>query len=164
VIGIRVERGVSSETAKVEDRVIARVTREVRVDDTLAVPAGARLEGHVTVVDRGGRFKERARIGVQFTTLVVDDARIRIQTEAILREGDGPAKEATAKIGASAVVGSILGAVIGGSKGAAIGGAAGAAGGSAVVAAGGRNEVSIPDGALLTVRLTDPVVLSVPTD
>jgi hypothetical protein len=164
VIGIRVERGVSSETARVEDKVVARITRDVRVDDRLAIPAGAHLEGHVTVVERGGRFKERARIGVQFTTLVVDDARIRIQTEAILREGDGPAKEATAKIGASAVVGSILGAVIGGGKGAAIGGAAGAAGGSAVVAAGGRNEVSIPDGASLTVRLTDPVVLSVPVD
>ena len=161
VIGIQLERGVSSETARLEDRVVARVTRDVRVDDVVVIPAGARLEGNVTLVERGGRFKERARIGVQFTTLVVDDARMKIQTEAILREGEGPAKDATTKIGASAVIGSILGAVIGGGKGAAIGGAAGAAGGGAVVAAGGRSEVTIPEGASLTVRLTEPVSLTV---
>jgi hypothetical protein len=161
VIGIRLETAVSSETAVVEDRVRAEVTRDVRVDDEVVIPAGAQLEGTVTLVERGGRFKDRARIGVQFTTLVIDNARLPIRTEAIYRDGEAPTKEATSKIGASAVVGTILGAVIGGKKGAAIGGTAGAAGGTAAVMASGRNDASIAKGAALTVRLTESVVLGV---
>jgi hypothetical protein len=158
VVGIRLESHVTSETAKVEDRVTARVSRDVTVDGRTAIPSGARLEGHVTLVEQGGRFKERARLGIRFTSLVLaDNTRIGIQTETIFRTGEPPAQEAGRKIGASAVVGAILGAVIGGKKGAAVGTAAGAAGGTAVVAAGGRNEASIAAGAPLTVRLTAPV-------
>jgi hypothetical protein len=84
-----------------------------------------------------------------------------IQTEAIIRDGEAPGGEATSKIGASAVVGTILGAVIGGKKGAAIGGAAGAAGGTAAVMAGGRNDAVIASGTALTVRLTSPLSITI---
>jgi hypothetical protein len=162
VIGIRMESAVSTETARVEDRVLARVTRDVRVNDVTAIPAGARLEGTVTLVERGGRFKERSRIGVRFTTVVLDgSARIPVETETIYREGESPTGEATSKIGASAVVGTILGAVIGGKKGAAIGGTAGAAGGTAVVMTGDRNEATIAEGTPLTVRLAAPLTVTI---
>jgi hypothetical protein len=162
VIGIRMETAVSSETAKIEDRVVARVTRDVRVDGVTAIPAGARLEGTVTLVEPGGKFRDRARIGVRFTSVVLDDTgRIPIETETIFRDGEGPTGEATSKIGASAVVGTILGAVIGGKKGAAIGGTAGAAGGTAAVMAGGRNAAVIADGTALTVRLSAPLSVTI---
>jgi len=162
VIGIRLDGAVTSETAKVEDRVTARVSRDVNVEGRTAIPAGATLEGTVTLVERGGKFKERARLGIRFNTLVLaDNVRLPIQTETIFRDGESPASEATSKIGASAVVGAILGAVIGGKKGAVIGGTAGAAGGTATVAAGGRNEASIPAGSPLTVRLTSPLSVMV---
>ena len=165
VIGIRLDTGVSSESARVEDRVLARVTRDVKVDGETAIPAGARLEGYVTVVEHGGKLRDRARVGVRFTTLILGDTdRVPIQTETIFRDGEPPTNEATSKIGASAVVGAILGAVIGGKKGAAIGGTAGAAGGTAAVMAGDRNEASIPAGSPLTVRLTAPVSVLVPRD
>jgi uncharacterized membrane protein len=165
VIGIRLESGVSSETSRVEDRVLARVTRDVKIDGQTAIPSGARLEGYVNTVDRGGKMRGRARVGVRFTTLVLsDDEHVPVQTETIFRDGEPPSNEATSKIGASAVVGAILGAVIGGRKGAAIGGTAGAAGGTAAVMAGDRNEASIPAGSPLTVRLTAPVTLLVPQD
>jgi hypothetical protein len=160
VIGIRLETALSSETAQLEDRVVARVSRDVKVDDVTAIPAGSLLEGHVTVAERGGKFKDRSRIGIRFTTLVLDDTRLPIETEAIFRDGQAPMREATTKVGASAVVGTILGAVIGGKKGAAIGGAAGAASGTAAVMAGGRNEAVIAAGTPLTVRLTEPLVVS----
>ncbi len=63
VIGIQVERAVSSETAQVEDEVTARVTRDVRVGDRVVIPAGSRATGFVTLVERGGRLKDRARLG-----------------------------------------------------------------------------------------------------
>ena len=163
VIGIRLESPVSSETSRVEDRVSARVTRDVLVDGRTAIPTGSTLEGTVTLVQLGGSFKERARIEIRFTTMILaDNTRLPIRTETIFRDGDAPGGEATTKIGASAAVGAILGAVIGGKKGAAIGGGAGAAGGTAVVMAGGPNAAAIPAGTPLTVRLTSPVAVSVP--
>lgn len=162
VIGIRLETAVTSSTAKVEDRVDARVARDVMVDGRPAVPAGTRLEGTVTQVQRGGKFKERAHLGIRFDTLILaDGTRVPLRTAPIFREGEPPTGEATSKIGASAVVGAILGVVIGGKKGAIIGGTAGAAGGAAAVAAGDANEATLPAGALLTVRLTAPVTLAI---
>ena len=162
VVGIRLETLVTTETAKVEDRVLASVTRDVMVDGRTAIPTGARLEGVVSQVETGGKFKGRSRVGIRFTQVVLsDNHRIPIKTETIFRDGDAPGGEATAKIGASAVVGAIIGSVIGGKKGAAIGAGAGAAGGTAVVAKGGRNDAIIPAGTLLTVRLTAPVKVTI---
>jgi hypothetical protein len=162
VMGVRLDADVSSATARVEDRVSGRIARDVTVDGRTAIPAGARLEGVVTVVERAGKFKNRPRIGVRFDTLVLPDrTRMKIQTDTIFREGESASNEATAKVGASAVVGAILGAVIGGKKGAVIGGTAGAAGGTAAVMASDRNEAVLPAGVPLTVRLTAPVTVLV---
>jgi hypothetical protein len=131
------------------------------VDGKVAVPAGARLEGVVTAVTRGGKFKERPRIGVAFQTLVLpDNTRIAIATDTVFRDGDAPSG-VNAKIGGGAVVGAILGGMLGGKKGAVLGGTAGAAGGTAAVAAGDRAEVVLTAGSSLTVRLTAPITVLV---
>jgi hypothetical protein len=162
VIGIHLLQSISSATAKVEDKVTAKVTRDVMVGGRAAIPAGSTLEGNVTSVNPGGKFRERARLGIKFTALVLpDNTRQPIQTEALFREGEAPASEATSKVGASAAIGAILGAVIGGKKGAAIGAGAGAAGGTAAVAAGGRNDAVFAANAPLTVRLTSPVTVMI---
>jgi len=165
VVGIRLDSPVSSEMARVEDRVTARVARDVTVQGQTAVRAGSRLEGIVTLVERGGKFRDRARVGIRFNTLVLaDNTRLPIQTDVIMRMGDAPGNEATAKVGGAAVIGTILGSVFGGKKGAAIGSAAGAAGGAAAVAAGGRNAAVIPADTALTVRLTAPLTIDVPRE
>jgi hypothetical protein len=162
VIGLALDNTVSSNIAKVEDKVTARMTRDVTVDGRVAIPAGYQLEGVVAVVQRGGKFKDQARIGVRFTTLYLpDNTRVAIQTDTLFRDGEPPANEATSKVGASTVIGTILGAVIGGKKGAAVGAAAGAGGGAAAVAAGRANEATIPSGVPMTVRLTAPVTVTV---
>jgi hypothetical protein len=160
VLGLRLDSTISSETARVEDRVNARLTRDVLVDGRVAFASGSRLEGVVSQVERGGKFKDRPRLGVVFNTLVMaDGTRVAIQTDTIFRDGDAPSGQANAKVGGSAVVGAILGAMIGGKKGAMLGGAAGAAGGAAAVAAGDRAEAVMTSGSSLTVRLTAPVTV-----
>ena len=160
VIGLQTEGRVSSETAKVEDRVEARVTRDVRVADRIAIPAGSRAIGAVTLVERGGKFKERGRLGIRFHTLVfADGTRLPINTEAIYREGEAPSQDSAKKIGGGAVVGSILGGILGGAKGAAIGATAGAGAGTAAVAAGDRSEAVLLPGTPLTARLNQPVTI-----
>jgi len=162
VIGIRLDTPLSSKTTRVEDKVTARVTRDVMADGRTAIPAGARLEGTVTLVERGGNFRQRARLGVRFTSIVLaDKTRLPIETETIFRDGESPTGEATSKIGAGAVVGAMIGAMIGGKKGAAIGSAAGVGGGTAAVMAGGPNDAILEAGTTLTVRLTSEVTVTV---
>jgi type IV secretory pathway VirB10-like protein len=165
VLGLRIDSTVSSEVAKIEDPVEARVTRDVRVGDDVAIPSGTRVLGSVTQVERGGKMKTAARIGIRFHTLVMaDGTRLMVSTEAIYREGQSPGQESAAKVGAGAVGGAILGAIIGGGKGAAIGGAVGAAGGTGAVMAGGRNPAVLNSGTAVTVRLRQPVTVTVERD
>jgi hypothetical protein len=162
VIGLQTENRLSSDTARVEDRVDAKVTRDVRVADKVAVPAGSHAVGYVTLVDRGGKFKERARIGIRFTSLVLaDGTRLPMSTETIYREGEAPGNGSAAKIGGGAIAGTILGAILGGGKGAAIGATAGATGGAVAVEAGERSAVTLPAGSPMTVRLLSPVAVTI---
>jgi hypothetical protein len=159
VIGLQTETSISSENARVEDRVDARVTRDVRVHDRVVIPAGTRALGTVTVVEKGGKFKEVARLGIRFNTLVLaDGTRLPISTETIYRVGETP--NSAAKVGGGAVGGAILGAILGGGKGAVLGGMAGAGAGSAVVMAGDRNAAALPSGSPLTVRILSPVTVT----
>jgi type IV secretory pathway VirB10-like protein len=162
VIGLETQNRISTETARIEDRVEAKVTRDVKVGDMIAIPAGSRAIGSVIQVDRGGKFKDRARLGIRFTTVVLaDGTRLPMSTETIFRESEAPGNSSAAKIGGGAVGGAILGAILGGAKGAAIGATAGAGGGVAVVEAGDRQEVSLPAGSPITVRLLSPLTVTV---
>jgi hypothetical protein len=161
VIGLQTEGRISSETARVEDRIEAHVSRDVRVGDRVAIPSGAKVLGTVTQVERGGKFKERARLGIRFHTLVLaDGTRIPISTETIYRDGESPANGTAAKVGGGAAVGAILGAILGGGKGAAIGAAAGSGAGTATVMAGDRKEVILAPGTPMTVRILSPVTVT----
>jgi hypothetical protein len=162
VIGLRVETGITSETARMEDPVTARVSRDVKIGDHVAIPAGSEAHGEVTLVERGGRLRERARLGVRFTSIVLPDGtRIPIATEAISREGDSPGRESASKIGGGAIGGAIIGGILGGAKGAAIGGSIGAGAGTTAVAAGGRNPATLPAGSAVTIRLLESVEITI---
>jgi type IV secretory pathway VirB10-like protein len=162
VVGLQIDSAVTSDRAKVEDAVKARVTRDVKVRDRVAIPAGARAEGSVTLVDRGGRLKDQARLGIRFHTIVLaDGTRLPINTETIYRDGDSPARESAAKIGGGAVGGAVLGAILGGKKGAIIGSTVGAGAGGAVVAAGEPSTATLPAGSTVTVRMSAPATVTV---
>ena len=162
VLGLQIERTVSSELARVEDRVDARVTRDVRVDGRVAIPAGSIAQGSVVEVERGGKVRDRAKLGIRFHSVVLaDGTRLNIRTDSVVREGSPPAKESAAKIGGAAAGGAILGAILGGGKGAVIGGTIGAAGGTAATMAGNRNPAVLPAGSTVSVRVQQPVTVTV---
>ena len=162
VIGLQIENGVSTRTAKVEDRVEARVTRDVLVAEQVVVAAGTRVLGSVVLSEQGGKLLDASRLGVRFHTLVMADGyRVPMVTETIYREGESRGKENVAKIGGAAVGGAILGAILGGGRGAAIGGSIGAAGGTAAAMGGDAEPAGLPPGIRLTVRLSRPVIVSV---
>ena len=162
VIGLQVESTLSTERARLEDRVEARVTRDVLAAGRVAIPAGSRMIGSVTLVERGGKMKERARLGLRFHTLVLGDgSEVALQTEPIYRDGESPAGDSAKKIGVAAAGGAILGAILGGKKGAAIGGATGAGAGTAAVMTGDRQAASLRTGEIITARLSSPATITV---
>jgi hypothetical protein len=162
VIGLQLESTLSSERARVEDRLDARVTRDVLAAGRVAIPAGSRMIGSVTLVERGGKIKERARLGVRFHTLILaDGGEVPLHTEAIYRDGESPAGDSAKKIGVAAVGGAILGGILGGKKGAAIGGATGAAGGTAAAMQGDRHAAALRGGEIVTARLSAPATITV---
>ncbi len=161
VLGLQIQTAVSSETARVEDRVDARVTRDVRVGDRVAIPAGSQALGTVVQVDRGGKMKDRARFAIRFNTILLPDGtRLPLTAEAVHREGPSPANKSAARIGGATVGGAILGAILGGGKGAAIGGAIGAGGGTAVTMASDREPAMLPAGSIVNIRLMSPVIVT----
>jgi type IV secretory pathway VirB10-like protein len=162
VIGLQVETALSSERAQLEDRVDARVTRDVLVNGRVAIPAGSRVFGSVTLVDRGGKVKGAARLGIRFHTLVLaDGSEVALNTEPFYRDGESPAGDSAKKIGGATAVGAILGGILGGGKGAVIGGATGAAGGTAAAMAGDRNAAVVAAGSIVTVHLSAPATIQV---
>jgi hypothetical protein len=161
VIGVQSDTTVTSETARVEDRVEGRVTRDVKVADRVAIPAGSRAIGYVTRVERGGKFKEQAKLAIRFQTIVLaDGTRLPISTAALEREGDTKGNSTAAKVGGAAVAGTILGAILGGGKGAAVGGLAGAGAGTAATAAGDRSVATLRAGEPVTIQLLSPVTVT----
>ena len=162
VIGLQVDGTISSDRARVEDRVEARVSRDVKVGSEVAIPSGTRVLGNVVLVDRGGRMREQARLGIRFHTLLMPDGtRVAIATDPVYRVGETPGNSSAAKIGGGAVAGAILGAIIGGGKGAAIGASTGAGAGTAAVMAGDPRPAVFPAGANVTARITSSFTLSV---
>ena len=162
VIGLQIDTFVTTDRAEVEDDVQARVTRDVMVARRIAIPAGSLVNGSVVMVERGGKLKGAARLGVRFHTVVFDDGvEVPIVTETVYREGRSRGRDNAARIGGGAVAGAILGAIFGGGRGAAIGGAAGAAGGTAAAAAGDAEPATLAAGTTLTVRLSRPASVTV---
>lgn len=162
VLGLQVERTVTSELARVEDKVEARVTRDVRVENRIAIPAGSTVRGSVTEVDKGGRMKGKARLAVRFHTIVLaDGTQLALKSDPVVREGTSPGGESAAKVGGAALGGAILGAIFGGGQGAAIGGAMGAGAGTAAAMTNDRNPATLPAGTTVTVRMQAPVTVTV---
>jgi hypothetical protein len=162
VIGLQLETSLSSERSRLEDRVDARVSRDVMAAGRIAIPAGARVIGSVIEIDKGGKVKTPAHIGIRFHTLVLaDGSEVTLSTKPIYRDGESPSANSAKKIGGGAVAGMILGGILGGGKGAAIGGATGAAGGTAAVMSGDRAAVNIPSGSFVTATLASPATITV---
>jgi hypothetical protein len=61
------------------------------------------------MVERGGKVRDKARLGIRFTSVVLaDGTRVPVETDTIFREGDSPTGESAAKIGGGAIGGAIL--------------------------------------------------------
>ena len=159
---LTLETAVSSETAKSDQPVRAKIAKPVVVAGMEVIPAGATVTGAVVSAERAGRVKGRASVALRFNEVIVMNTPYRITTERIAREAEATKGEDAAKIGIATGVGTAIGAIAGGKKGAAIGaGVGGGAGTGAVLATRGK-EVTIPAGATLRTTITETVRITMP--
>lgn len=151
---VRLSGRLNSGTAKVEDRFEATTLIDFAVGGRTVVPAGSVMRGVVTDVEPATRTNRTARLTLSFDQLTVNGRAYPIRgtvTQAI--EGEGLKGEA-GRIGTGAGVGAIIGGILGGFKGALAGVLIGAGG---TIAATEGNEVELPQGSVLRVRIDSPV-------
>jgi len=150
---IVLKAGLTTKTAKPEDRVVAELAEDVVVDGDVLLPAGSEVSGHVVTALRSGRVKGKARLVVSFDQVRTDGRTLRIDATGFdVTAASSKGKDAKIAGGAAAA-GAIIGAIASGGSGALKGGAiGGAAGGAAVLATRGQ-EVELPAGSRYKIEL-----------
>jgi hypothetical protein len=150
---IVLREGLTTKTAKPEDRVVAELAEDVVVDGDVLLPAGSEVSGHVVTALRSGRVKGKARLVVSFDQVRADGKTFRIDATGFdVTAGSSIGKDAKIAGGAAAG-GAVIGAIADGGEGALKGGLiGGAVGGAAVLATRGQ-EVEIPAGSRYEIEL-----------
>jgi hypothetical protein len=151
-ISVRLEERLSSKTARREDRVAASVFRPVREDGVLALPAGTPVRGVVVDVEAAQRPNKSGRLEILFDRMDLESQRIDFRGRVVSLDQGGDTGKTAGKAGLGAVIGGVLGSILGGGRGAVVGVILGGTG--AVVGTKG-DEVDLPAGTVLTVRLEE---------
>ena len=162
-LSLSLDDSVGSATSQIEEPVRARLTLPVVIDGVTVLPAGARVRGVVSSVERAGKVKGVASIGLHFQAIDSDDVTYPIDAR-YLGKAEATKTDDAKKIGIPAAGGAVVGAIIGGKKGAAIGAAAGGGAGAAVVLSTRGDEVVLPAGSSLTLDVGRAFDVRVPVD
>jgi hypothetical protein len=157
---LRLEQSISSRTARREDRFEASVDRPISGRHGVIVPAGTRVRGIVRDAEPAERPSRSGRLDLDFDVLYLEGTRVDVRTQVVSIDAPGDDQPGTKeKAGIGAVLGGVLGGILGGKRGLIAGILVGGTG--AVVASKG-DDVELPAGALVTVRLERPVDIPAP--
>lgn len=152
-LSLELTTALTTETAKVEQPVTARLRSPVVIDGITVLPAGAILHGNITETERSARVKGRAHMSFRFTEVSIDGQREPLTTEPLAFEADPQKGKDAAKVGIGAGIGAAIGAIAGGGSGAATGAAIGAGAGVGTVLATRGQEVELAAGTELKTSL-----------
>ena len=155
-LDVRLSQRLDSDTAQVEDRFEATTLVDVRQNGRVVVPAGSVVRGVVTDVDDAGRLERKGKLSLSFDQIRINARVYPIRGSVTQALEAGGYKEDAEKIGAGAAVGAILGGILGGVKGAITGILIG---GGGVVAATEGEDVVLPEGTVLRMRLDQPLTV-----
>jgi TolA-binding protein len=156
-LDVRLEQALSSDTSRVEDRFEATTVVDLRENGRVLIPAGSRVRGVVTAVKDAGRVERKGELQLSFDQITVNGRNYPIRGTVTEALEAGGYREDAEKIGAGAAVGAILGGILGGVKGAITGILIG---GGGVVAATEGEDVNLPAGTILRVRMEQDINVS----
>jgi len=146
---VRMQTSLNSGTAKIEERFEATTVLDYASGRTIIVPAGSTVRGFVSSVRASGKLDRRAALTLSFDEIRIGNRSYRFRA-SVTRAFDGKLGDDTARIGAGAAVGAIIGGILAGGKGALLGVLVG---GGGTMAASDGTDVSLPAGTILRVRL-----------
>jgi hypothetical protein len=154
-MSVRIEQPLSSASEQPEDTFRASVDRPVRVAGRVAIPAGTELRGIVRDSQPADRLRRGGRLSLDFDALYLGDARIDLRTRVLALDDENGKEETVRKAGLGAIIGGAVGGLLKGRTGALVGVLAG---GGVVMAERGE-DVDIPEGTVLRVRLDRDLVV-----
>lgn len=146
-IGVVLESGISTATAKPGDSVYFRTSFPITINNKVVIPVGSYLRGEVTDSKRPGRVKGKGELRIRLNTLVfpngytvdmnaephsADGGQVKTDPEGKMTGPGGTGKDATT-IATTTAAGAGIGAIADGAKGAGIGAGIGGAAGLAAV-------------------------------
>jgi hypothetical protein len=155
-LDVRIDKAISSDTAQVEDRFTATTVADLYNGNRVLIPAGSSVRGVVTAVTKAGRVERTGKLTLAFDRVTVNGRSYPMHgtpTEALQ---SGGYRQDAGKIGAGAGVGAIIGGILGGLKGALAGILIG---GGGVVAATEGQDVNLPAGTVLRVKIESPITV-----
>lgn len=152
---------LASDTSKVEDAVRATLKSPVSIEGFELLPSGTTIVGHVTSVQQSAKVKGRASIAFRFNSAHLHEGAEQFSSATIVQEAASTKGKDATKVGVGAGIGAVIGGIAGGGSGAAAGAAIGGGAGTATVLATRGDEVRIPVGTPVSVKLTAPLTIRV---
>jgi hypothetical protein len=154
LMDVRLQTALSSATATAEQRFEATTAADLMQGDRVLIPAGSRVRGVVSSVDRAGRVDRTGRLTLAFDEIQVNGREYPMRAQATQVFESGGIREEGAKVGTAGAVGAIVGGIIGGLRGALLGAVVGSGG---VIAATEGKDVELPAGTIVRIRLDTPL-------
>lgn len=166
-IGVILESGISSGTAKPGDSVYFRSSFPITINNKIVMPVGTYLRGEVSESKRAGRVKGKGELRIRLNTLVfpngytvdlnaephsADGGQVKTDQEGKMTGPGGKGKDA-ATIATTTATGAGIGAIAGGGKGAGIGAGIGGVVGLAAVLVTRGPEAQLPRGSSMDLVL-----------
>jgi len=166
-VGVILESGISTATAKQGDSVYFRTSFPITIDNKVVIPVGSYLRGEVTESKRPGRVKGKGELRIRLNTLVfpngytvdmnaephsADGGQVKTDPEGKMTGPGGKGKDATT-IATTTATGAGIGAIADGGKGAGIGAGIGAVAGLAAVLLSRGPDAQLPRGSSMDLQL-----------
>ena len=155
---------VGSSMSHVGDTFTARVTDPVIAGDRVAMPAGSIVHGRVSEVTpaKKGLSGKQGALGLTFDKVVTPSGFGAPVSAGWSGAGSGSGGKNAKIIGGTAVGGALLGKMLGkNSKDARVGAALGGAIGTGIAAGTKGEDVDLPAGSALTIKLEQPLTIQV---
>ncbi|MEA2599665.1 MAG: hypothetical protein QOF89_657 [Acidobacteriota bacterium] len=151
---------LASNTSAVGDTFRVRVADDVMEDGLVAIPRGSEIVGVVTEAVPLPRVGGQAKLALKFTDLVLPSGSTVPLHASFVQAGRSETGRDAATVGGAAAGGAILGRILNKgsrSKGAVIGAIIGAVAGTAIASKTPGEEVVIPEGSVVGLRLNDSI-------
>ena len=163
-VHLALDTAVGSGQSRAGDNLTARVTEPVVMGSRVVIPAGSRVHGRVVEATpaRKGLADKAGSLSLSFDSVSTPVGFGAAMSATLTSAGAGSGKRTATAIGGGAVGGALLGRILGhNARGAAIGTALGGAVGTGIAAGSRGEDVTLAADAPLTVRLDQPLTISV---